>query len=117
MRSLRLTRLRILLALKVRIGGHLIPYMEAGLCNDVFSSKAATTQIIDALGMQPIESSGTVPDRATTHTLLLAGIFIGGVPIVARCRMAFEPSSGVTMELAVRSPDAVVGQKIANAIS
>ncbi|KAJ3055120.1 Coatomer subunit gamma-2 [Rhizophlyctis rosea] len=81
------------------------------------SIKAATTQIIDALGMQAIESSSNVPDRATTHTLLLAGIFIGGVPVVARCRMAFEPSSGVTMELSVRSPDALVGQKMANAIS
>ncbi|KAJ3045274.1 Coatomer subunit gamma-2 [Rhizophlyctis rosea] len=81
------------------------------------SIRAAVTQIIDCLGMQPLESTNNVPDRATTHTLLLAGIFIGGVPVVARCRMAFEPSSGVTMELAVRSSDALVGQKIANAIS
>ncbi|KAJ3298811.1 Coatomer subunit gamma-2 [Borealophlyctis nickersoniae] len=81
------------------------------------SIKAAVTNIIEQLGMQPSESTGTVADRATTHALLLAGTFAGGVPCLARCRMAYEQSSGVTLELAVRSGSEVVSQKVANAIS
>ncbi|KAJ3087541.1 Coatomer subunit gamma-2, partial [Quaeritorhiza haematococci] len=64
------------------------------------SIKAAVTNVIDMLGMYPCESTDVkVQDKATTHTLLLSGTFTGGIPVFARCRMAFDPSSGVTMEL------------------
>ncbi|KAJ3331477.1 Coatomer subunit gamma-2 [Blyttiomyces sp. JEL0837] len=80
------------------------------------SVKAATTQVIEMLGMSPVENTGTVKDKASTHTLLLAGTFLGGHNVLARCRMAYEAGSGVAMELAVRSTDEDVSIQIANAI-
>ena len=55
-------------------------------------------------------------ERATTHTLLISGIFSGGIPVLSRCRMAFAASSGVTMEVTVRSSDANVSYKLANSV-
>ncbi|KAJ3100048.1 Coatomer subunit gamma-2 [Phlyctochytrium planicorne] len=80
------------------------------------SVKAATVQVLDVLGMTPLENTENVRDRATTHALHLAGTFAGGVPVVVRCRfMASDP--GVEMELAVRSGNFAVSELIANAIS
>lgn len=78
---------------------------------------AAVVTVIDLLGMQPIDQTQNVQDRATTHTLLLAGIFVGGVVCHVRCRMAYDPSSGVTMEVAARSSRHDVSERIANAIN
>ncbi|KAJ3417379.1 Coatomer subunit gamma-2 [Chytridiales sp. JEL 0842] len=82
----------------------------------VASVKACTTQVIEMLGMMPSESTDIVKDKATTHTLLLGGTFIGGVPVLARCRMAFEQGSGVAMEVGVRSTNEAVSTLVANAI-
>jgi coatomer protein complex subunit gamma len=77
----------------------------------------AVNTVMDILSMLACENTGTITkDRATTHTLLLSGIFSGGIPVLARCRMAFAPSTGVTMELAVRSKSSEISLKIANAI-
>ena len=62
-------------------------------------------------------TGSNIKDRATTHTLVMSGIYSGGVPVLARCRMAYAPSSGVTMELSARSKVAAVSDRIANAIS
>jgi coatomer protein complex subunit gamma len=62
-------------------------------------------------------TGSSIKDKATTHTLLLSGIFSGGIPVLARCRMAYAPSNGVTMELAVRSTENEVSEKVANAIN
>jgi coatomer protein complex subunit gamma len=65
----------------------------------------------------PCEDSEKVQkERATTHTLLISGIFSGGIPVLSRCRMAFSSSSGVTLEVTVRSSDANVGYKLANSV-
>jgi coatomer protein complex subunit gamma len=77
---------------------------------------ACTSQIVDVLGMMPAESSDVVKDRATTHALYLAGTFVGAFPALAKCRMAYEPGSGVAMEITVRSTNEGVSTLIANAI-
>ncbi|KAJ3117113.1 coatomer subunit gamma [Phlyctochytrium bullatum] len=82
-----------------------------------FNFEAATAQVIEVLGMMPLDGTETVRERATTHALHLAGTFIGGVPVVVRCRMAFEAGSGVTMELGVRSGSVDISELVANAIS
>ncbi|KAI8850810.1 adaptin N terminal region-domain-containing protein [Chytridium lagenaria] len=83
----------------------------------VASVKAATAQVIDVLGMTPLDGTDNVRDRATTHAVYMSGTFASGVPVLARCRMAFEAGSGVTMELAVRSGNAEISELVANAIS
>ncbi|RKO90490.1 coatomer gamma subunit appendage platform subdomain-containing protein, partial [Blyttiomyces helicus] len=91
--------------------------VETYSLTNVASIKAAVSNTIECLGMSPAESTNAVKDQAATHGLLLAGTYAGGVPVVARCRFAFSPASGVTMELSVRSDSAAVSEKVANAIS
>ncbi|KAJ1557164.1 coatomer subunit gamma, partial [Nowakowskiella sp. JEL0078] len=80
--------------------------------------KSAVSTMLDLLGMQPCDNTGTVKDaQTTTHTLYLAGTFVGGFPILARCRMAFASATGVTMELSVRSTNETASTIVANAIN
>lgn len=77
---------------------------------------AACTSIIDLLGMQALEDSA-LPKSNTVHTLILSGMFIGGVKVLARSRMTFSPATGVAFELAVRSEDENVSQIVLGAIA
>lgn len=91
--------------------------VELGLTFPTFPcSSAAVTNIISLLGMQICDDSASVKDRATTHTLLLSGTFVGGVPVLVRCRMAAD-TTGVTLEVGVRSNSMAVSELIANAVA
>jgi len=79
----------------------------------------AVNTIIEYLGMQPCERTGPsylTPEK-TTHNLLLSGNFLGNIQTLVRCRLAFNTSTGVTMEISVRSNKPEVSQMIANAIA
>ncbi|KAI8334578.1 adaptin N terminal region-domain-containing protein [Chlamydoabsidia padenii] len=80
------------------------------------SLKVACVSILDLLGMQALEDSA-LPKSANVHTLLLAGTFLGGIKVLARCRMTFSNTSGVAFELAVRSQDAFTSQMVLSAIA
>jgi coatomer protein complex subunit gamma len=73
--------------------------------------------------MDPIDGTGTIArDTQTTHTLLLAGNVLNGSEgkmskCLVRCRMAYDPNSGVTMEICARGPSGEVNERIANCIS
>ncbi|KAJ3196237.1 Coatomer subunit gamma-2 [Entophlyctis luteolus] len=91
--------------------------VEAFELSALANVKAAVTQIIDVIGMQPADNTAAVKDKATTHTLLLSGVFVGGATVLARCRMAFDAaSSGVTLEIAVRCADPAVCERIVNCV-
>ncbi|KAI8391211.1 adaptin N terminal region-domain-containing protein [Radiomyces spectabilis] len=80
------------------------------------SLKAACVAIMDLLGMQALEDTA-LPKSSNVHTLLLAGIFVGGSKVLARCRMTFSNTTGVAFELAVRSDDTVISQIVLSAIA
>ncbi|OBZ91477.1 Coatomer subunit gamma-2 [Choanephora cucurbitarum] len=80
------------------------------------SLQAACTSIIDLLGMQPLNDTA-LPRNPNVHTLLMAGTFLTGEKILARCRMTFNSSSGVAFEMSVRSEDATVSQIVLSAIA
>ncbi|CDH50687.1 coatomer subunit gamma [Lichtheimia corymbifera JMRC:FSU:9682] len=80
------------------------------------SLKVACASIIDLLGMQALEDSA-LPKSASVHTLLLSGTFLGGIKVLARCRMTFSNATGVAFELAVRSQDPNVAQIVLSAIA
>ncbi|KAL1927483.1 hypothetical protein VTP01DRAFT_3720 [Rhizomucor pusillus] len=80
------------------------------------SLKVACSSIIDLLSMQALEDSA-LPKSNTVHTLLLSGTFLGGVAVLARCRMTFSTATGVAFELAVRSADVNVSQIVLSAIA
>eukprot|EP01098_Paradermamoeba_levis_P011387 TRINITY_DN486_c0_g1_i1.p1 TRINITY_DN486_c0_g1~~TRINITY_DN486_c0_g1_i1.p1 ORF type:complete len:630 (+),score=220.72 TRINITY_DN486_c0_g1_i1:908-2797(+) len=73
----------------------------------------AVKEIIDFLGMQPCERSDQVPPKKAKHILYLSGRGVGGVPVFVRARMKSDPSSGVNVELTVRSLSLGVSQAVA----
>lgn len=74
----------------------------------------AVINIIKFLGLQPAERSDKVPKGKTTHTLLLAGIFRGGIDILVRAKLAL--ADGVTMQLTVRSTDESIAELITSVV-
>eukprot|EP00126_Sphaerothecum_destruens_P011047 Sdes_comp20849_c0_seq1m17575 len=82
-----------------------------------FSSlEVAVENIIGYLGMLPCENSHRVPKDKNSHVLLLSGVFRGGCRVMARCRLGFHPSNGVTMQLTVRSEDVSISELITAAV-
>ena len=79
-------------------------------------STEAIKNIIQYLGLQPCERSDKVPEGKSSHTLFLAGIYRGGHDALVRAKLALD-SSGVTMQLTVRSTDPSVSEVLATAIA
>uniref|UniRef100_A0A5K3EIH4 Coatomer subunit gamma n=2 Tax=Mesocestoides corti TaxID=53468 RepID=A0A5K3EIH4_MESCO len=79
------------------------------------------TELVAHLGMQPCERSDQLPtEEKTSHTLLLAGVFRGGITVLARCKLAKSlPGSqpGINFQITVRSPVAEVNQAVADSLS
>lgn len=76
----------------------------------------AIKNITQYLGLQPCERSDKVPEGKSSHTLYLSGIFRGGHDALVRAKLALD-SSGVTMQLTVRSTDPSVSEVLATAIA
>ena len=66
--------------------------------------------------MTPLDNSHQPAKTSVSHTLALSGIFVGGQKCLVRCRMVFDHSSGVTMEMSVRSEDPEISQAVAEII-
>ena len=64
--------------------------------------------------MQACERSDRVPPGKSSHTLLLAGMYRGGIEVLVRAKLAFK--DGVTMQLTVRSTDATVSEVVMSAV-
>ncbi|KAJ3065450.1 Coatomer subunit gamma-2 [Podochytrium sp. JEL0797] len=90
--------------------------VEAFELSGMQSVKHAVDSIVDVLGMETCDGTASVKEKATTHTLLLAGMFAGGVGALVRCRMAFEAGAGVTLEIACRCADPVICERIVNSV-
>ncbi|CAG8566045.1 9819_t:CDS:10 [Ambispora gerdemannii] len=80
------------------------------------SLQDACTKLISLLGMSDVENTAT-PQYTSLHTLLLSGTFLGGIKVLAKSRMTYAPSSGVTMELKVRSQDIEISRFMIGAIA
>ena len=78
--------------------------------------QAAVTAVLDLLGMQACESSGVVAEGARTHAVNLTGQWFGGVNVLARAGFGLDARHGVTLKIAVRSPNVRVNQMLTNAI-
>ena len=80
----------------------------------ILHSADAVKQITGFMGMQPCERSDKVEEGSASHTLLLAGVFRGGSDVLVKARLA--RAQGVTMKIAVRSPDMHACEVIASAV-
>lgn len=53
----------------------------------------------------------------SSHTLLLSGLFRGGVEVLVRTKLALAAEGGVAMQLTVRSQDATVSELMTTAVA
>jgi hypothetical protein len=65
--------------------------------------------------VQPCERSDKVGEGKSSHTLLLSGLFRGGVEVLVRAKLAL--SEGVAMQLTVRSQDPQVSELMTTAVA
>lgn len=75
----------------------------------------AVKNIVTYLGLQPCERSDKVPEGKSSHSLLLSGMYRGGIEVLVRAKLAL--SDGVAMQLTVRSQDQAVSEIMATAVA
>ena len=79
----------------------------------------AVTAVVDFLGMQPCDGTGSLKPNAggKPHMLHMSGVFVGGQQVLARAQIAAQgDSAGVILKIAVRSADATVSRMVADCI-
>jgi coatomer protein complex subunit gamma len=80
----------------------------------------AVSAVVDFLGMQPCDGTGSVKAIAAgkPHMLHLSGVFVSGQQVLARAQIAMqgENGSGVILKIAVRSDDETVSRMVADCI-
>jgi coatomer subunit gamma len=78
--------------------------------------QGAVDAVIDLLGMQPCENSGTVPDEKRAHACNLFGMFLGGRRVLCRAGFVLDKKNGVTLKIAVRCQESDVAEMLVNCI-
>lgn len=81
------------------------------------SLKQAMDAVIDYLGMQICENTGNPAESARTHTVLLAGVFLGGVQVFAIVNLRTDSAKNVGMRLTVRSAEIGISQFVASSVA
>jgi coatomer protein complex subunit gamma len=85
--------------------------------SDFKTIKDGVTATIEFLGMSPCEGSAEVPERVKSHTVQLAGVFVGGCKVLGRANIALAADGeGVTLTLQVRSDDDGISEIIASMV-
>lgn len=79
--------------------------------------KVAMDAVIDFLGMHICENTGNPAEAARTHTVLLSGIFLGGMNVFAIVNLRVDSPKSVGMRLTVRSTDMQTSQFVANSVA
>ena len=69
------------------------------------------------LGLAFCESSDVVPPNARSHTALLAGVYCGDVPVLARLQLGADARGDVAMKLTVRAAEPAVADVIHQIVS
>jgi len=80
------------------------------------SMQDGVNEVIQFLGMQAADRTDKAKPKSTKHILLLAGNYLGGVPVVVEAKMKFAEGQGVAMQMTVRSTSDDISTAIASAI-
>eukprot|EP00741_Cyanophora_paradoxa_P012774 tig00020629_g12339.t1 len=91
--------------------------IETYTLSSMKSCPDAVKAIQDFLGMQACEGTDQLPPNARTHTLLLSGLFVGGIQVLAQAQIAVDATQSVNLKLAVRSPDRSVSEFVASSVA
>lgn len=83
---------------------------------DQDSVPEAVAAIVELLGMAPFENTQVVNDRASSHVLLMAGVFFPGVHCLLHAKFAVT-SDCVVLDMVCRSQDPAVSELIASSIA
>ena len=82
------------------------------------SLKQAMDAVTDYLGLQPCDNTGAIPaEGARTHTVLLSGLFLGGVQVFAIVNLRVDSPKAVGMRLMVRSTEIGISQFVASSVA
>jgi len=81
------------------------------------SIKNAMDAVIDFLGLQPCENTANPAEGVRTHTVLLSGVFLGGVQVFAIVNLRVDSPKTVGMRLMVRSTDTNVSTFVASSVA
>ena len=68
--------------------------------------------------MSPCEGTQEVPERVKSHTVLMAGVYVGGCKVLARANVALAAGGdeGVTLTLQIRSDDEAISELISSSV-
>eukprot|EP00808_Paulinella_micropora_P019525 g48229.t1 len=80
------------------------------------SLQGAVDAVVELLGLSPIEGSGTVPEGVRSHTVNLAGKFVGDVTVLARAGFLLDAKPSVVLKIAIRSEDEAITALLVSAI-
>lgn len=72
----------------------------------------AVEAVLAILGMQPCEGTEAVPPDARSHTVLLAGIFVGNSQVLVRMSFGIDAQSDVAMKLVVRADSTEISEAV-----
>jgi len=76
----------------------------------------ALASVIDFLGMQACDGTGTIKTPGKPHMLHLSGVFMGGQQVLARAQIAMQ-DTGAVLKIAVRSEAEDVSRMVADCIN
>ncbi len=80
------------------------------------SVSEAFTTLIDTLGLVPCENTGTMKAGATTHTAVLAGTFLGGVPVLSKLLLTLKAEGQCDLKILIRSQVKQVAELVMSTI-
>lgn len=76
----------------------------------------AVAAVVELLGMAPVDKTHLVNERASSHVLMMAGVFFPGVQVLLHAKFGIT-SDCVVLDMVCRSQDAAVSELIASSIA
>mmetsp|Transcript_420 Transcript_420/g.1432 ORF Transcript_420/g.1432 Transcript_420/m.1432 type:complete len:900 (+) Transcript_420:85-2784(+) len=77
---------------------------------------SAVSAVVAFMGMSPCEGTERVSDRASSHVLLMAGVFVPNVDVLCRAEVSLT-SGGVALNVIIRSQDMAISELVASSIA
>lgn len=83
------------------IGGANEMLQKFGLSEKTIANAAGA--VVECMGMQPCDGTGTIKPGVKQHMFHLSGIFLGGIRILARCQIGISKEGTIVLKMAIRS--------------